>query len=150
MKTTCHFWWSNRRNYFQEGNYVHPQLKMLEAYKKALNTWARWVDKNINVNKTRVFFRGYVHTHYRYRTMLSLCFASTLDPKFYVVVGRYLVVCFIFTLIFQFKNWKNKFVKLFNVIAVMGNGTQEEDATEKQNQSLTKIIYPSTLRKWEL
>jgi hypothetical protein len=63
---------------------------------------------------------------------------------------RYLIVCFIFTLIFQFKNWKNKFVKLFNVIAVMGNGTQEEDATEKQNQSLTKIIYPSTLRKWEL
>ncbi|KAK9938360.1 hypothetical protein M0R45_015103 [Rubus argutus] len=65
---TAHWWvhfkTARGRNYFQEGNYVHPQLKMLEAYRKALNTWARWVDKNINVNKTRVFFRGYVYTHY--------------------------------------------------------------------------------------
>lgn len=35
MKKTCHFWWSDSRNFFQEGNYVHPQLKMLEEYKKA-------------------------------------------------------------------------------------------------------------------
>ena len=54
-----------REDYYQEGNYVHPRLKMLEAYKRALKTWAKWVDNNIDTNRTRVFFRGYSVTHFR-------------------------------------------------------------------------------------
>ncbi|XP_061993035.1 protein trichome birefringence-like 2 [Rosa rugosa] len=65
---TAHWWnyWKTARglHYYQEGNYVHPRLKALEAYKRALTTWARWVDMNINPNRTRVFFRGYAYTHY--------------------------------------------------------------------------------------
>ncbi|KAL6189954.1 hypothetical protein ACLB2K_036355 [Fragaria x ananassa] len=62
-------WWTHEKtskgeDYYQEGNYVHPRLKALEAYKKALTTWARWVDTNINANKTQVFFRGYSVTHF--------------------------------------------------------------------------------------
>ncbi|PRQ40980.1 putative PMR5 domain, PC-Esterase, protein trichome birefringence-like 2 [Rosa chinensis] len=62
-------WWTHEKtsrgeDYYQEGNYVHPRLKALEAYKRALTTWARWVDRYINANRTRVFFRGYSVTHF--------------------------------------------------------------------------------------
>ncbi|XP_043725441.1 protein trichome birefringence-like 2 isoform X2 [Telopea speciosissima] len=63
-------WWTHEKtskgeDYYQEGNHVYPRLKVLEAYKRALNTWARWVDGNINTNRTKVFFRGYSVTHFR-------------------------------------------------------------------------------------
>ncbi|KAL5759859.1 hypothetical protein ACOSQ2_018697 [Xanthoceras sorbifolium] len=63
-------WWTHEKtsrgeDYYQEGNYVHPRLKVLEAYKRALTTWARWVDTNIDSNRTQVFFRGYSVTHFR-------------------------------------------------------------------------------------
>ncbi|KAJ8773568.1 hypothetical protein K2173_005814 [Erythroxylum novogranatense] len=45
-------WWTHEKtskgeDYYQEGDYVHPRLQFLEAYKRALFTWARWVDKSI-------------------------------------------------------------------------------------------------------
>ncbi|KAF5726735.1 hypothetical protein HS088_TW22G00417 [Tripterygium wilfordii] len=63
-------WWTHEKtsrgeNYYQEGNFVHPRLKVLEAYKRALTTWATWVDRNIDSNRTQVFFRGYSVTHFR-------------------------------------------------------------------------------------
>ncbi|PIN18987.1 hypothetical protein CDL12_08338 [Handroanthus impetiginosus] len=63
-------WWTHEKtsrgeDYYQEGNYVHPRLKVLEAYKRALTTWASWVDKNIDSNRTEVIFRGYSVTHFR-------------------------------------------------------------------------------------
>ncbi|RZC71160.1 hypothetical protein C5167_035634, partial [Papaver somniferum] len=63
-------WWvtdktKNGSNYFQEGNYLHPKLEMREAYKKALTTWRKWMDKNIDPNKTQVVFRGYSASHFR-------------------------------------------------------------------------------------
>ncbi|KAJ8758958.1 hypothetical protein K2173_003196 [Erythroxylum novogranatense] len=62
-------WWTHEKtskgeDYYQEGNYVHPRLKVIEAYKRALYTWARWVDEHIDVNRTQVFFRGYSVTHF--------------------------------------------------------------------------------------
>ncbi|KAL5540090.1 hypothetical protein UlMin_043161 [Ulmus minor] len=63
-------WWTHEKtskgeDYYQEGNYVHPRLKVLEAYKRALTTWAKWVDNNIDSNRTQVFFRGYSVTHFK-------------------------------------------------------------------------------------
>lgn len=63
-------WWTHEKtsrgeDYYQEGNYVHPRLKVLKAYKRALSTWATWVDKNIDPKRTRVIFRGYSVTHFR-------------------------------------------------------------------------------------
>lgn len=63
-------WWTHEKtsrgeDYYQEGNHVHRRLKVLEAYKRALTTWARWVDKNIDSSKTEVIFRGYSVTHFR-------------------------------------------------------------------------------------
>ena len=61
-----------REDYYQEGNHVYPRLKVLEAYKRALSTWARWVDKNIDAAKTHVIFRGYSVTHFRYDSLSLL------------------------------------------------------------------------------
>lgn len=63
-------WWTHEKtsrgeDYYQEGNHVHRRLKVLEAYKRALLTWARWIDKNIDRNRTLVFFKGYSVTHFR-------------------------------------------------------------------------------------
>lgn len=55
---------SHRKNYYQERNHVYPELNVLQAYKKALRTWAKWVDTNVDGNRTRVFFRGYSATHF--------------------------------------------------------------------------------------
>lgn len=55
-----------RKYYFQEGDHVYNKLEVADAYKKALKTWAKWVDANINSSKTRVFFRGYSASHFKY------------------------------------------------------------------------------------
>ncbi|XP_021730741.1 protein trichome birefringence-like 4 [Chenopodium quinoa] len=66
---TGHWWTHNKtrkgKNFFQEDEIVHPELNVTVAYTKALKTWAKWVDKNVNKNKTQVFFAGYSASHFR-------------------------------------------------------------------------------------
>ncbi|KAK9689672.1 hypothetical protein RND81_09G074300 [Saponaria officinalis] len=62
-------WWNPSKakrgeNFFQEGDFVHSKLDLEEAYGKALKTWAKWVDGNVNKNKTRVFFAGISAAHF--------------------------------------------------------------------------------------
>jgi hypothetical protein len=54
-----------RKDYYQEGNHVYNELNVLEAFRKALTTWARWVDANVDPMKSLVFFRGYSASHFR-------------------------------------------------------------------------------------
>ncbi|KAJ8766256.1 hypothetical protein K2173_022315 [Erythroxylum novogranatense] len=63
-------WWTHQKTYknkryFQEGTRVYKKMEVTEAYRKALRTWARWIDSNVNINRTRVFFRGYSASHFR-------------------------------------------------------------------------------------
>ncbi|KAI4319367.1 hypothetical protein MLD38_032971 [Melastoma candidum] len=63
-------WWSHYKtkagiNYYQEGSMVHPRLDVSTAFRKALITWASWVDSRINPRKTRVFFRSISPSHFR-------------------------------------------------------------------------------------
>ncbi|XP_027120817.1 protein trichome birefringence-like 4 [Coffea eugenioides] len=63
-------WWTHHKtskgnNYFQEGNRVYNTLGVTDAFTKALKTWARWVDSNINSSQTTVFFRGYSASHFK-------------------------------------------------------------------------------------
>lgn len=62
-------WWTHEKtskgkDYYQEGNRVYGELNVVEAFHKALNTWARWVDANVNPKKSLVFFRGYSASHF--------------------------------------------------------------------------------------
>ncbi|XP_023730911.1 protein trichome birefringence [Lactuca sativa] len=63
-------WWTHEKtakgkDYYQEGSHVYGELNVLEAFRKAMTTWGRWVDANINPSKTLVFFRGYSASHFR-------------------------------------------------------------------------------------
>ncbi|KAL4352665.1 hypothetical protein GQ457_06G010900 [Hibiscus cannabinus] len=62
-------WWTHEKtakgkDYYQEGSHVYTELNVLEAFRKALTTWGRWVDSNVNPTKTMVFFRGYSTSHF--------------------------------------------------------------------------------------
>lgn len=62
-------WWthdktSKGKDYYQEGSHVYNELNVLEAFRKAITTWSRWVDANINTSKSMVFFRGYSSSHF--------------------------------------------------------------------------------------
>ncbi|MBA0581274.1 hypothetical protein Gorai_023455, partial [Gossypium raimondii] len=52
------------KDYYQEGSHVYEELNVLEAFRKALTTWSRWIDANVNPMKTMVFFRGYSASHF--------------------------------------------------------------------------------------
>ena len=56
-----HFRW----DYVQDGTTVRKDMDRLTAFYKGLNTWARWVDSNIDTSKTKVFFQGISPTHYQ-------------------------------------------------------------------------------------
>ncbi|KAL5124130.1 Protein trichome birefringence [Glycine soja] len=62
-------WWthdktSKGKDYYQEGSHVYDELNVLEAFRRAITTWSRWIDANINQSKSMVFFRGYSASHF--------------------------------------------------------------------------------------
>ncbi|XP_058768858.1 protein trichome birefringence-like 43 [Vicia villosa] len=62
-----HWWLHTGRkqpwDFIQEGNNRFRDMDRLVAYEKGLKTWANWIDTNIDVNKTRVFFQGVSPDH---------------------------------------------------------------------------------------
>lgn len=130
FKLTMRFWCSfGRENYYQEGNVVYPRLKVLEAYKRALTTWSKWVDKNINRDQTHVVFRGYSVTHFRYianwKEKEKICCWITAERD----LDR---------------------MEPGVSFAEEGHGTREDNAITKQNRSSTQVTWKSILRRWEL
>lgn len=62
-------WWTHEKTsagkgYYQEGSHVYDELDVVEAYRKAMTTWARWIGANVNLTKSLVFFRGYSASHF--------------------------------------------------------------------------------------
>uniref|UniRef100_A0A0E0L951 Uncharacterized protein n=1 Tax=Oryza punctata TaxID=4537 RepID=A0A0E0L951_ORYPU len=62
-------WWTHEKtslgkDYYQEGNHVYSELNVVDAFHKALVTWSRWIDANVNPKKTSVLFRGYSASHF--------------------------------------------------------------------------------------
>ncbi|KAE8683164.1 Protein trichome birefringence [Hibiscus syriacus] len=63
-------WWTHDKTkkgngYYQEGNTIYDRLNVKVAFRKALATWAKWIDTNIDSMKTLVFFRGFSASHFR-------------------------------------------------------------------------------------
>lgn len=63
-------WWTHGKtargkNYYKEGDVVYPKFDAVEAYRRSLRTWGRWIDKNVNPAKQLVFYRGYSSAHFR-------------------------------------------------------------------------------------
>ncbi|KAK3034613.1 hypothetical protein RJ639_033568 [Escallonia herrerae] len=63
-------WWTHYKtkagiNCYQEGDEVHHRLDVSVAFRKALTTWASWVDKHMKTSKkARVFFRSSSPSHF--------------------------------------------------------------------------------------
>lgn len=49
-----------------EGNTMWKSMNPMVAYQKGLTTWAKWVDLNLDPQKTRVIFRSVSPRHNRY------------------------------------------------------------------------------------
>lgn len=54
-----------RWDYIQDGTVLLKDMDRKDAYRKALITWAKWVDSEINPLKTRVYFQGTNPSHYK-------------------------------------------------------------------------------------
>ncbi|CAI9091357.1 OLC1v1026366C1 [Oldenlandia corymbosa var. corymbosa] len=66
---SAHWWthsdkWSSW-DYIMEGSSVYTTMNPMVAYQKALTTWAKWIDLNIDPRRTRVFFRSMSPRHNR-------------------------------------------------------------------------------------
>ncbi|KAL8235440.1 hypothetical protein R6Q59_021540 [Mikania micrantha] len=62
-------WWSRRGpsrpfDFIQDGDKIYEDMDRLVAFGKAIHTWGRWVDDNIDPLKSKVFFQGISPTHY--------------------------------------------------------------------------------------
>ncbi|CAI9108962.1 OLC1v1008683C2 [Oldenlandia corymbosa var. corymbosa] len=62
--------------YFQIGNTLKLGLPIDSAFRIALNTWSTWIDRMIDSNRTRVFFRTFEPSHWSNQT-LRLCDVTT-------------------------------------------------------------------------
>ncbi|KAJ9537741.1 hypothetical protein OSB04_030474 [Centaurea solstitialis] len=63
-------WWSRVGptrpfDFIQDGEKIYKDMDRLVAFGKAIDTWGRWVDDNINPAKSKVFFQGISPTHYK-------------------------------------------------------------------------------------
>lgn len=63
-------WWNYEKTirggcYFQVGNKVMFKMSVDSAYQRAIATLFDWIHREVNKNKTRVFFRSYAPVHFR-------------------------------------------------------------------------------------
>ncbi|OMO59009.1 hypothetical protein COLO4_34337 [Corchorus olitorius] len=69
-------WWVHGKtargvNYYKEGDYIYPKFDAVEAYRRALKTWAKWIEKNVKPGKKLVFYRGYSSAHFSQYLVLN-------------------------------------------------------------------------------
>nr|XP_028947951.1 protein trichome birefringence-like 8 [Malus domestica] len=63
-------WWNEDKTakmgcYFEEDGKVNLTMGVMEAFRRSIQTWKSWVLKNLDPERTRVFFRSYSPVHYR-------------------------------------------------------------------------------------
>ncbi|XP_062210910.1 xylan O-acetyltransferase 6-like [Phragmites australis] len=64
-----YIWWLNTldmkvlKGSFDKGDTEYAEVDRPVAYKEVLKTWAKWVDRNIDPNRTTIFFMGMSPNH---------------------------------------------------------------------------------------
>ncbi|XP_031094879.1 protein ESKIMO 1-like [Ipomoea triloba] len=64
-----YIWWMNTftmkvlRGSFDEGATEYDEVERPVAYRRVLSTWSKWVDKNVDPNRTQVFFMSMSPLH---------------------------------------------------------------------------------------
>ncbi|XWS30009.1 hypothetical protein CRYUN_Cryun24cG0081400 [Craigia yunnanensis] len=82
-------WWVNRKrwDWFQYKRKVFTDMKIETAFKVAMKTWARWIEKNVDTSKTTVYFRGMSPPHFG----KEWCYKSTspiMDESYQLTFGK--------------------------------------------------------------
>ncbi|XVF58611.1 hypothetical protein PTKIN_Ptkin07bG0080200 [Pterospermum kingtungense] len=82
-------WWVNRKrwDWFQYKKKVFADMKVETAFKVAMKTWARWIEKNVDTSKTTVYFRSMSPAHFG----KDWCYKSTnpiMDESYQVTFGK--------------------------------------------------------------
>ncbi|XP_051139438.1 protein trichome berefringence-like 7 isoform X2 [Andrographis paniculata] len=72
-------WWTPTKlfdmgRYFEFAGKIKLGMTIDDAFKIALSTWQLWIEKAVNPNRTRIFFRTFESTHWRCVTI------SARDP----------------------------------------------------------------------
>lgn len=52
-----------RRGSFDEGSSEYDEVDRPIAYERVIRTWSKWVDHNIDPNRTKVFFTSMSPLH---------------------------------------------------------------------------------------
>ncbi|KAG0592569.1 hypothetical protein M758_1G256600 [Ceratodon purpureus] len=75
-------WWTSTKTYrsgcyFQVGSSIRLGMKMEEAYRTAVATWAAWVNEQLNPDVAQVFFRSFEPSHWYRKSCLNSTFPIT-------------------------------------------------------------------------
>lgn len=62
-------WWSYEKTvrggcYFQVGDRVNQSMDVRKGFERAMRTWRKWVETEVESHKTAVFFRTYAPVHF--------------------------------------------------------------------------------------
>ncbi|KAE8706775.1 Trichome birefringence-like 6 [Hibiscus syriacus] len=82
-------WWANRLRWdmFRYKRNVFADMRIETAFKVAMKTWARWIERNVDTNKTTVYFRGMSPPHFG----KNWCYKSTrpsMDKPYLLTFGK--------------------------------------------------------------
>lgn len=78
--------------YFQEGSELKMGMKVDVAYQKSLQTVVNWIQREVDSNRTLVFFRTYAPVHFRFVKKVSFYNSITayFFGLFYYIIWPYM------------------------------------------------------------
>lgn len=54
-----------RWDFVENNGRISKDMDRVAAFRVGLNTWAKWVDTDVDTKKTKVFFQGVAAMHYQ-------------------------------------------------------------------------------------
>lgn len=53
-----------RWDYIEDGGKVVKDMNRMVAFRRGLNTWVKWVETEVDLTKTKVFYQGEAASHH--------------------------------------------------------------------------------------
>ncbi|XP_021775658.1 protein trichome birefringence-like 43 [Chenopodium quinoa] len=112
------FWWvqpgsAKRWDYIEYKGKLIQEMSMEQAYETGMKTWANWIEKNVDPNKTTVFFRS-ISAEHKTKTPEKWCYNKTKLAlvDYYAAVYPKILVDIIERLIKRFSKSQVKYLNI--------------------------------------